>query len=90
MVPDESTRAYIEELAAVYDEAKLKAQEDRVRKEFKVMPPYLVWLAVLTLCYLNDNSMFLYICFLVGTLCSRFSRSSEICNTSKALRPSTI
>jgi hypothetical protein len=62
MVPDESTRAYIEELVAVCDEAKLKAQEDRVRKEFKVMPPYLAWLAVLTLCYLNDNSMF-YILF---------------------------
>ena len=40
--PDEGVRSYMEELTAVYDEAELEAQEARVRKEFKVMPPYLV------------------------------------------------
>jgi hypothetical protein len=41
LCPNEAARAYVEEFAAVYDEAELKAQEARVRNEFKVMPPYL-------------------------------------------------
>ena len=41
MVPQEADIAYMEELAAVYDEAQLKAQEARVRKEYKVIPPYI-------------------------------------------------
>jgi hypothetical protein len=41
MCPNEAARAYMEECVAVYDEAELKAQEARVRNEFKVMPPYL-------------------------------------------------